>query len=106
MTIQLQYPIGATPLNPNEIEGLIPSHISTQGELNEAEQNNILKAKRWALVKKKEILTDTFFRALHKRMFSDVWKWAGEYRKTGKNIGVPAHQIATSMRELCRDTAD
>lgn len=99
-------PRGATPLDPDEIGGLIPSHISTQGELNEAEQANILKAHLWLSKKKKhkDVLTDTFIRNLHKRMFSDVWKWAGKFRTSGKNIGVPAHQISISIAELCRDT--
>lgn len=101
MTFRLEYPQGATPLDPDEITGLIPSHISTQGELDEAEQANILKARHWALSQKKDILSDTFVRGLHKRMFIEVWRWAGQYRTTGKNLGVPAHQIPTSLRELC-----
>lgn len=28
------YPNGATPLDPDEATGLIPKHISTQGQLN------------------------------------------------------------------------
>jgi Fic-DOC domain mobile mystery protein B len=36
-------------------------------------------------------------------MFGHVWRWAGLYRKTGKNIGLPAWQIATELRTLCDD---
>jgi Fic-DOC domain mobile mystery protein B len=105
MPIKLEYPEGATPLDPNEMEGLIPSHISTQGQLNEAEQANIISARDWlAKGKHKSLITDSFIRTLHKQMFSDVWKWAGQYRKTDKNIGVSSHQIATDIRQLCDDT--
>ena len=40
---KFEYPPGATPLNPNEIAGLRLSYISTQTELNAAEQDNILQ---------------------------------------------------------------
>lgn len=33
--MQFYYPPGATPLDPDEIEGLIPIHIATQATLNE-----------------------------------------------------------------------
>jgi Fic-DOC domain mobile mystery protein B len=100
-----EYPAGATPLDPDEIAGLIPSFISTQGELNAAEQANIASAQRWVSSQKhKDILTDDFIREIHRRMFSDVWKWAGKYRNSESNIGVAPHQIAVSVRNLCDDT--
>jgi len=37
----------ATPLSEEEKEGLIPSYITLRGELNEAEQANILAAEEW-----------------------------------------------------------
>lgn len=37
MAISLDYPPGATPLDPDETAGLIPSHIATHGQLNEWE---------------------------------------------------------------------
>jgi Fic-DOC domain mobile mystery protein B len=103
--IKLEYPPGATPLDPNEMNGLIPDYISTQGELNLLEQENILEAEAWARGKKtKSALTDQFIRELHKRMFKNVWKWAGLYRRSGKNIGVPAERIPEELRKLCYDT--
>jgi Fic-DOC domain mobile mystery protein B len=106
VTISFAFPEGATPLDRDEAVALIPSSISTQGELNEVEQANILNAQEWAFRKKhKNVLTDTFLRGLHKRMFGDVWKWAGKYRQSEKNIGVPAHQVPTSIAQLCADTA-
>jgi Fic-DOC domain mobile mystery protein B len=37
-------------------------------------------------------------------MFSDVWKWAGLFRTTNKNLGVDRLQIATELRMLLDDT--
>lgn len=106
MSIRFEYPEGATPLTPDETEGLIPRHISTQKELNEAEQSNILEARKWLMRKKpKDILTDTFIRELHKRMFKDVWKWAGTYRLTERNIGIDPRQITTQIAHLCKNTS-
>jgi Fic-DOC domain mobile mystery protein B len=97
-------PEGATPLDPDEVEGLLLSHITTRGELDRWEQDNIAEAEVWAFRRAPaDILTDGFARRLHKRMFGNVWKWAGTYRKTGKNIGLPAWQIATELRTLCDD---
>ncbi len=34
-------------------------------------------------------------------MYGNVWKWAGEHRRSGKNIGdVDAYRIPTELREL------
>jgi fido (protein-threonine AMPylation protein) len=85
---------GNTPLDPDEMEGLIPRHVTTQGELNQVEQANILEALTWLTGRALPgLLTDSFLRALHKRMFKDVWKWAGQYRATVKNLGVLPEQI-------------
>lgn len=51
--IQFHYPAGATPLTPDETEGLIPKHITRQAQLNEWEQANILQAMRWAFRQRK-----------------------------------------------------
>ena len=99
-------PDGATPLDLNEIDGLRLSHITTRAELDRWEQENIAEAEAWALRRiHPGILTDGFARRLHKRMFDHVWKWAGAYRKTGKNVGIPAWQIAMAVRNLCDDCA-
>ena len=79
---------GATPLDAEEIAALVPTSISTQEELNAFEQANILDAERWALARKRaDVLGEKFIRDLHRRMFKQVWKWAGRYRKSDKNIG-------------------
>lgn len=101
---KLEYPPGATPLNPNEIAGLKLSYISTQAELNAAEQDNILRGEKWAFSKKrKEFLTEKFMRSLHKQMFGLVWNWAGTYRNTDKSIGVTWYEIPAEINKLIAD---
>lgn len=33
-------------------------------------------------------------------MYGDTWKWAGEFRKTDKNIGVDKFNIAIELKQL------
>lgn len=101
---KLEYPPGATPLNPNEVAGLKLSYISTQRELNAAEQDNILKGEKWAFSKKrKDFLSERFMRELHKKMFGYVWRWAGTYRTSDKSIGTSWFQIPAEMNKLIND---
>jgi Fic-DOC domain mobile mystery protein B len=97
---------GATPLDEDEAEGLIPSHISTREELNEWEQRNIAKAVYWISERRSRdsVLTVQFIRELHQRMFDETWKWAGTFRKTAKNIGVSPERIGEEVLNLVRDT--
>lgn len=102
------YSPGATPLDPDEAAGLIPGHIRTQAELNVWEEANILEGQSWLLrqVKsgKRAILQEDFMRELHRRMFDQTWKWAGQFRRSDKNIGVEWSQIATRLRNLLDNT--
>lgn len=94
---------GGTKLSDEEREGLIPSYITLRSELNEAEQASILEAEAWAFARNRDPLKEEFLDKLHKRMFGNVWKWAGTHRYTGKNIGVDAYRIATELRQLLDD---
>lgn len=95
---------GATPLDPDEAAGLIPSHIVTQGELNEWEQANILEGAHWASKQRKpDLLNERLLRELHRRMFGKTWQWAGTYRQTDKNIGIDWQQIPVQLRNLFDD---
>ena len=91
--MKISYPPGATPLDPDDMEGLIPG-LTTHGELNEFEAGNILNAQRRLSTNpgllRAEILTDTGLRRLHEHMFDETWRWAGQYRKRLTNIGVDA----------------
>jgi len=103
MTVRLDYPAGATPLVADELASLIPGHITTQGELNEWEQLNIVQGEQWARKQRKEILNEGFLRQLHKQMFGETWKWAGEFRKSDKNIGVDWLHIGVELKKLLDD---
>ena len=106
MGLNFKYNHGQTPLNEEEKEGLRIRSIHTQGELDEFEQLNIEKAVEWTLhsnIRSEKVLTERFVRDIHKRMFSDVWKWGGEFRKSDKNIGVTWTRIAVELRKLIDD---
>ena len=94
----------STPLSPEELEGLVPSYITLRSDLNQAEHANIVDAEGWAFQRKRDTLSEKFLNDLHKRMFGRVWKWAGHYRRTGKNIGVDAYRIPIELRNLLDDT--
>jgi Fic-DOC domain mobile mystery protein B len=103
--MDLRYPFGATPLDPNELQALIPKYITTQAELDEAEQENISKGELWANKQKKpDLLTEKFIKRLHKEMFGKVWRWAGTFRQSDKNIGVDWPKISTELYQLLKDT--
>jgi Fic-DOC domain mobile mystery protein B len=92
-----------TPLEADEREGLIPSYITLRRELNEAEQANIAAAMKRLSSRKRDVLDETFLRTLHKRMFGQVWRWAGEYRLTPRNIGIEAWRIPMDMAQAIDD---
>lgn len=99
-----EQPEGTTPLDPDEAEGLIPTHIGTQGALNEWEQANILAAEEWAFSRRRtDVLSMEFVLELHRRMFDNTWTWAGTIRGTEKNIGVSAAQVRPDLQNLLDD---
>lgn len=93
----------ATPLTEEERRQLIPSYITLRYELNEVEQRNILEAETWAFRQKRNVLSEDFLKQLHKRMFGNVWRWAGEFRQSERNIGVEAYRISMDLRLLLED---
>lgn len=107
MSDLFQEPEDATPLEPAEREGLLQSWITHRGDLNEAEQENIVAGAAWARSRRArkpaDILSVGFALTLHKRMFGDVWKWAGTFRATARNIGIEAYRIPTEMAALFDD---
>jgi Fic-DOC domain mobile mystery protein B len=106
MGLKLNYTAGQTPIDEDECVGLKIPTITTIAELNEFEQNNIELAIQWTLgrkIKVEDLLTEDFTKSLHKRMFGEVWKWAGIFRKSEKNIGIESWKIHTELRQLLED---
>ena len=102
-----KYAEGNTPIRQDESEQLIP-RISTMGELNEYEALNILRAREWAFdgrtMKASDPLDELYVRELHSRMFDNVWKWAGTYRQTERNIGCDPREIVQRIPQLLANT--
>lgn len=106
MGLDLENINGQTPLDEDEKEGLLVPTIATREELDEFEQQNIEEALQWILtrsLKTKTILTEKFICKLHKRMYNNVWKWAGKFRSTNKNLGIDKWQIPAALKTLCDD---
>lgn len=106
MGLAIDHADGQTPLDEDEKEGLLIPTIATRGELDEFEQQNIEQAIQWSLgrsFRPEVIFTEDFIRTVHKRMCGDVWAWAGEFRKTNKNIGVDKWQIPSELKYLLDD---
>ncbi|WP_337996103.1 mobile mystery protein B [Oleispirillum naphthae] len=97
-------PDGATPLDPDELAGLRHRHVTTRGQLDRLEQANIQEALAWLPRRRKGgVLTRDFVAALHRRMFGQVWRWAGSFRRSDKNTGVAHEQIEEQLRMLLGD---
>ena len=92
-----------TPLDAEERQQLIPSYITLRRELNEAEQINIAHAAKWLSSRRGDLLDEGFLRELHRRMFGQVWRWAGKYRETPRNIGVDANRIRMDIAQAIDD---
>ncbi|MBI5916598.1 MAG: mobile mystery protein B [Bacteroidetes bacterium] len=106
MELDFDYTDGQTPLDEDEKDGLLIPTIATRGELDEFEQQNIEQAVQWVLgrsFKQEMIFTEVFIKTVHRRMYGHVWKWAGKFRKTNKNIGVDKWQIPTQLKQLLDD---
>ena len=107
MGLELVYEDGQTPLSEEEKDGLLIKTITTHGELDEYEQLNIEKAIQWVMrrkLKAENILTEKFIQTLHSKMLGEVWSWAGTFRRSEKNIGVPWNRIGMDLKVLLDDT--
>lgn len=106
MGLKCTHEEGQTPISEEEMLGLKVKSITLQRELDEFELLNITKAKIW--LKKQKLtpetaLSEAFMKKLHKKMFGDVWKWAGIFRRTEKNIGVGWVMVGRELKKLCDD---
>ena len=106
MGLKFEYPAGATPLDPDEAAGLIPSQIANQGQLNAWEYQNVAEGRAWALSREhKNMLAHNFAFELHRHMFNKTWKWAGSQRKKETTPGIDPAQIPTQLKKLFDDVA-
>lgn len=106
MGLEINYLDGQTPLSEEELDGLKIQSISTREELDEFEQFNIEKAIQWTFGKKiqpKDLLSEKFIKDLHKRMYGEVWKWAGSFRTSEKNLGIKSYLIPVQLKQLLDD---
>jgi Fic-DOC domain mobile mystery protein B len=103
MGLEINYTNGQTPLSEEELDGLLIPSITTREELDEFEQLNIEKAIQWTLGKKindEKLFTEKFIKDLHKRMYGDVWQWAGSFRNSEKNLGIKSYSIPLHLKQL------
>lgn len=104
MALTFEYPPGATPIDPNEAEGLIPTHLTLQRQLDEYEEANIIEASEWAFSRRRgDPLDASFLHEVHRRMLNQTWRWAGEARRSDKNIGVPWAEIPMRLHQMLGD---
>lgn len=97
-------PAGATSLDGEELEGLLPSHLVSRSQLNEWEQQNIEAALFWlSRHRRPRPLEEAWLRRLHREMFGQSWRWAGQYRSSGKSIGADWRQIRMQVPALLAD---
>lgn len=106
MGLDLDTTNGQTPLDEDEKEGPLITTITTRGELDEFEQLGVEKAIEWTRKRTfgfQQILTEEFVRELHRRMFEGIWKWAGQFRVSNKNLGVDKNEIRSELKKLLDD---
>ena len=106
MGLNINYIEGQTPLDEEEQEGLLIQSVTTREELDEFEQQNIEKAMQWTYIRKlkaTQLLSEKFIRDLHQKMYGNVWKWAGQFRNSEKNIGVNSFLISIELKNTLDD---
>ena len=102
--MRFEYAPGATPIDLDEAKGLIPAHLTLQRELNEYEEANILAGNEWLFARRRgDPLDERFIHTVHRRMFNQTWRWAGQARRSDKNIGVSWVEIPARLRQMVGD---
>lgn len=102
--MKFAYAPGATPIDLDEVDGLIPAHLTLQRELNEYEEANIVEATEWVFARRRgDPLHERFIHVVHGRMFNQTWKWAGKARRSDKNIGGPWFEIPVRLSQMLGD---
>lgn len=107
MTDVISWPADATPLTETERQGLMLP-VLTRAELNRAEADNISAAMSWLFLTRRRlrpeaVASEEWLQRLHRRMYGEVWAWAGQYRTANRNLGVPYWEVRVAMRNLLDD---
>lgn len=102
---------GETPLDGDELDALLPTLREVLGEvptnaelydLEQAVQDEVAEELLTSVIEGSllldELLSDQFVRELHRRLYGDIWRWAGAFRSRELNIGVAPEQIAVDLR--------
>ncbi|MDA1081675.1 MAG: mobile mystery protein B [Gemmatimonadetes bacterium] len=96
---------GNTPLTGDETGGLIPPHLTTRADLNQWEIRNIERAMGWIGGRTLNVLDQAILQELHRRMFDETWKWAGEFRDSDKSISAYHWtEVPRLVRDLLANT--
>jgi Fic-DOC domain mobile mystery protein B len=102
--MRFEYAPSATPIDLDEAKGLIPAHLTLQRELNEYEEANILEGNEWLFARRRgDPLDERFIHTVHRRMFNQTWRWAGQARRSDKNSGVSWVEIPAHLRQMVGD---
>ena len=92
---------GETPIDPS---GLKDRSVTTRKELCRVEAENIRKAHVKYLVAPPSDKLAPFdldwMCKLHREMFGDVWRWAGQFRQENLNLGVVWQQVGQQVYDL------
>ena len=101
---------GETPAPDGELNSLLPDIREVLGELpskaavydleqamQEEVAEELLTATLDGALIVDDLLSDYFVRLLHRRLYGDIWTWAGVFRKRELNIGVAPEQIAVEL---------
>lgn len=96
------------PLDAEEAQHLLPKHaeVSVRSDVFELEALNIAAARAWLDpqdITRSELLSQAFQHELHRRMYSEVWAWAGQRRVRENNIGVAPEQLVEKWEQLLRN---
>ena len=92
---------GETPIDPQEAGALKQRSIKTQSELNIAEAMSIARAElQFSFDDRHRTLEIEWLVGLHRKMFGEVWSWAGQLRRTQRNIGVDFTMVRIELVQL------
>ena len=56
---------------------------------------------RWN--RRRDLLSEKFVKDLHRRMLGDVWRWAGKFRTSERNMGIDYWRIPMDLHQLLGD---